>query len=532
MTGSDPGPEPGKSGGFPNGTWALGLLALAVLVGTWLRIKGAQVPVWGDEMSTLWITTNHRLVDVWELVHSDAEITPPLYFLLSWAVGKVISDPEMIRLPAMISGIFAIPATYLIGLRAIGRRAATIGALIAATAPFLVYYSANARGYTLGMLMVLISTLAMLLAIEKGQRRWWVVYALGTCLAMYSHYTMATVLIGQLVWLLWRHPSARVPALVANVGAAILFLPWFTGFMADTNSVTIPILELLQGDGFTAKRQAVEGAFFLRIDAGATSIYSTVEFWLVAAGLVGAGAVGAWRRFRTTGEPPQPKEGRPGDFWLILIMSFSTLFFEILLLAFGTDILGTRNLAAMWIALPLLMGAILASAGPRWAVPMTVLVLAGMLVGSFRINDQEISSVAYTRAADEINANPDAAVVTLDYSHVTPSPLAPIKPYLDDPDSVETVGTPPDYDGFIDHLGEPVDLIGPPTEAFTGPGPVRILSLDAGVPPTDESFLLPGGLPFEVPPGWRIVQDTRFPGLFGLYDTIYARDQEKKQPEG
>ncbi len=529
MSDSDPDVEPRKSGRVSAGAWVAGLLVVAGVVGTWLRIKGAQVPVWGDEMSTLWIIRGHRLVDVWEIVHSDAEITPPFYFMLAWLAGKFSSAPEIIRLPALIAGVLAIPLTYLIGVRTVGKRGATIAALIAAASPLLVYYSANARGYTLGMLMVLISTFAMLVAIEKGQRRWWVIYGLASCLAMYSHYTMATVLIGQLVWLLWRYPSARLPALLANVAAAILYLPWITGFLADTNSITMPILELLQGDGFDVKRQAVERAFFFRVDSGTESVYSSVEFWLVAAGLLGAGAVALWRRFRIPRKTPQPAPA--GDIWLILIMTFSTLVIELLLLAVGTDILGTRNLAGTWIALPLLFGAILASSGPRWSIPLTLLVLAGMLVGSFRINDQEISSVPYTRAADEINKNPDAAAITLDYSHVTPSPIAPIKPYLDDESKVVTVGTLPDRRDFIEQVLQPVDLVTPATDAFAGPGPVRVLTLDSGIPPTDDSFVIPGGLPFEVPPGWRIVKQEAFPGLFTLYDTIYARERQAESPQ-
>ncbi|MCB0868990.1 MAG: hypothetical protein KDB48_09870, partial [Solirubrobacterales bacterium] len=154
-----------------------------------------------------------------------------------------------------------------------------------------------------------------------------------------------------------------------------------------------------------------------------------------------------------------------------------------------------------------------------------------MLVGSFRINDQEISSVPYTRAADEINKNPDAAAITLDYSHVTPSPIAPIKPYLDDESKVVTVGTLPDRRDFIEQVLQPVDLVTPATDAFAGPGPVRVLTLDSGIPPTDDSFVIPGGLPFEVPPGWRIVKQEAFPGLFTLYDTIYARERQAESPQ-
>ncbi len=83
-------------------------------------------------------------------------------------------------------------------------------------------------------------------------------YGLLSLLAMYTHYTSAFVLIAQLAWLLWAHPDARRPALLANAAAAVLFLPWVPGLLDDMNSPTIDILSALQGDGFGVKRQAVE----------------------------------------------------------------------------------------------------------------------------------------------------------------------------------------------------------------------------------------------------------------------------------
>ena len=65
----------------------------------------------------------------------------------------------------------------------------------------------------------------MLLAIDTGSRRWWVIYGVATCLAMYTHYTRAFVLWAQFVWLVWAHPPARRTALLVNAAAAASFLP-------------------------------------------------------------------------------------------------------------------------------------------------------------------------------------------------------------------------------------------------------------------------------------------------------------------
>ena len=67
-----------------------------------------------------------------------------------------------------------------------------------------------------------------------------------SCAAVYTHYTAVFVLGAQLLWLLWAHPEARRPALLANLGAALAFLPWISGLIADLNSPTTKILGALQ----------------------------------------------------------------------------------------------------------------------------------------------------------------------------------------------------------------------------------------------------------------------------------------------
>ena len=64
----------------------------------------------------------------------------------------------------------------------------------------MIYYSAEARGYGLMMFLLLGSTLSMLLAVDRGGRRWWIVYAVFTCATAYTHYTSVFVIATQFVW--------------------------------------------------------------------------------------------------------------------------------------------------------------------------------------------------------------------------------------------------------------------------------------------------------------------------------------------
>ena len=74
----------------------------------------------------------------------------------------------------------------------------------------MIYYSTEARSYGLVVFFVLLSTAALLRALDGGGVGWWVLYGAASCAAMYSHYTAAFALAGQALWALWANPGARL----------------------------------------------------------------------------------------------------------------------------------------------------------------------------------------------------------------------------------------------------------------------------------------------------------------------------------
>ena len=101
-----------------------------------------------------------------------------------------------------------------------------VAAALTALAPFMIFYSAEARAYSPAIALVLLSSLALLTAVRDPRARWWVAYGAASCAAVYTHYTSLFPLAAQLLWVLWAHPGARKAALLANAGAALAFLPW------------------------------------------------------------------------------------------------------------------------------------------------------------------------------------------------------------------------------------------------------------------------------------------------------------------
>ena len=519
-----PNGETSREGLMSSPRWVWGLLGLMVLVGAYFRIKTATAPVVADELSTLWISRDRSLGEVLDIVYSDAEISPPLYFMLAWLVGKFSSVPELIRLPSLIAGISAIPLTYAIGTRMIGRIGGLVAAATVTLSPFLVFYSANARGYSVAITMVLLSTLGLLLATQTGRRRWWVLYGAGSLLALYSHYTMAFVLIGQLVWVLWAHPAARKPAFVTNVIAAVFYLPWIAGFIADNGAITVPILEALQGDGLRAKVDAVEQLLFFRVFSGAWSLGRPADVLLLICGALVAiaGVASAWLVTKT---PPKLPGMKKRGLFLVLALTFSTGIGEGLLLLTGTDLFGARNLAATWVGLPFLVGIAVGLNRRYWAVASASLLIAGFAYGTLRIADPVQSAYPYREASEYAGAAAGPSGAVIDSAHFTPCPLGSVEVYL--PSSVDLYkpGLPAIDDvDFIKSILVPNETQTVVDEAFAGPGPVAVVTLGGPELVTDTQFEhnRTGG-PMSVPEGWQVVDQKVFDGETDLTVSTYER---------
>ena len=102
--------------------WPALVVAVLALVGVAIRVSYADQTLFADELSTYWIITTNGLAGAISTVHSNAEITPPLYFAASWLTTQIGHAPELVRAPSLVAGAASIPLIYLLGLRTVGRR--------------------------------------------------------------------------------------------------------------------------------------------------------------------------------------------------------------------------------------------------------------------------------------------------------------------------------------------------------------------------------------------------------------------------
>jgi uncharacterized membrane protein len=111
----------------------------------------------------------------------------------------------------------------------LGRQIALATTLIAVFAPFYIYYSQEARTYSLTLALMLISMVAFLRWLDTHEAWALAVCCLTNLICLYTHFVAALVIAAQGVMLLvarplrWRDMASFS---IAHAGVGLAFLPW------------------------------------------------------------------------------------------------------------------------------------------------------------------------------------------------------------------------------------------------------------------------------------------------------------------
>ncbi len=182
--------------------------------------------LWNDEIHSALIALHHG-TSLWSAVTLDGGNMMLYYVLLHTFAVLFGSGQFAVRVPSALAGAGLTPVIFFLGRRMFGLRTAVIAAAIVAVSPALVVWNQQARGYSLGTLLIALSLLALLRAIERPSRRRWCVYGLLVVLSIYTLAYAAMFLVAQ--WLalaFWPQARRRAKPILTVVGvAALAYVP-------------------------------------------------------------------------------------------------------------------------------------------------------------------------------------------------------------------------------------------------------------------------------------------------------------------
>jgi mannosyltransferase len=174
-------------------------------IAAYLRLVGLNRGLWWDEIYFLIVTVRHPLAEIVTIFPGDTQ--HPLYSILAkWAVGLLGEHPWTLRLPAVVFGVASIPALYLLASAVTSRLEALLAAFLLTVSYHHVWFSQNARGYTMLAFWALLATYFLLRGIQTGRRTAYIAYGIVAGLGVYTHLTMAFLVTSHVVilavWLL------------------------------------------------------------------------------------------------------------------------------------------------------------------------------------------------------------------------------------------------------------------------------------------------------------------------------------------
>lgn len=187
--------------------------------------------LWSDEIMSLFIAgaPYKALFDRAAAIQGQS----PFYYVVLRAWGEVfgLDSAVAVRSLSATLGVVALGQIWFLARRFLGFRIAVGAMAVAASSPFLIYASQEARMYPLLTCLVLAATHLVLVICRMATANLWPAGALAlvAALAFYTHY-FAFLFLGALDVFVLFHARRRPRAFWAIVGAqalaVLLYIPW------------------------------------------------------------------------------------------------------------------------------------------------------------------------------------------------------------------------------------------------------------------------------------------------------------------
>ena len=383
-----------------------------------LRWACIHQSLFGDELFLYSRVHLRSFTQMLSLVH-DNENTPPLFFIVAWLFAKGPDPMVLVRLPSLLANVGLVCLIFVLGRRVVGTAPALVGSAWFALNPFQIFYGTEDRAYSAVALLMVISTLAFVAAVQRPQaRRMWLLYAAAAIAGLYTHYIALLVLVPQGAWGLWAHRTTIRRQLRWHGLVVLAVIPWIPFFILQARhsareSVRLSTLSpLTVSNAVKVEVQSLVGSPY--VDPG--KVPGVASLIVLGGVLVVALAWRGWSLQSAGGIVPRVRRVAATDRGLLLLLAaFPLIGLVIYSIRPHTSLLLPRNLEVAAPYAALVVGWLLARPPSRWGWILAALAFGALAVGTGKMLQPGYQRPDGRAAARYIDAHakPGALVIDL-----------------------------------------------------------------------------------------------------------------------
>ena len=222
-------------------------LVLLTALSSFLRTRYLTGQYWMDEGIAVGISS-HPLTAIPGILRYDG--SPPLYYLMLHIWMSMLGDGEAAtHSMSTLFSVACVPISYW-GVSTVfhNRRMALMAAVLFAFNAFLTEYSQETRMYSLMALLGMLATFGFLAGFVQRRRKYVILFSVAQALMFYTHawglFFGAGSFLALVILYRITPPEERQhlvkDALMAYIGAGILFIPWLPTFLYQTTHTAAP----------------------------------------------------------------------------------------------------------------------------------------------------------------------------------------------------------------------------------------------------------------------------------------------------
>ena len=177
-------------------------LIILTLLGFFLRFYNLGLnSLWLDEASTHTFAVM-SIPDIWKAT-AGGEFNPPLFYWIEHLMLMLGNNEVVLRFVPALVGVLTIPLIYFAGKEFMDRNVGIIAAAAFAFSPFLIFYSQEARAYSMMLFFVAFAMVFYFKALKTNELMEWALFGILSALAFWSHFYSFVIIASLILYALF-----------------------------------------------------------------------------------------------------------------------------------------------------------------------------------------------------------------------------------------------------------------------------------------------------------------------------------------